>query len=145
MNQYITSLCTKELAKENLFVSQEHRQLFSDLLNCYIESPFFHKGLCKCMYLSCWDLEHYTIMLDILNNMTIEKSTDTEEMSENGQYLENESEGYDRYIYQLSGAFLNNEEFTLPDEPIQEEGMNIIKHALKAAKIIDRIFEEAGV
>lgn len=142
MGQYITSLCTKALEKENLFVSQEHRHLFSDLMNCYGEYPFFHKGLCKCMYLSCWDMEHYTVMLDILNNMTIEKSTDTEDMSENGEYLGDQSEGYDRYIYQLSCSFLNNEDFVLPNAPIEEKGMDIINHALKAAAIIDRVFEE---
>lgn len=142
MNNYITRLCTKELSRENLFVSSEHKQRFSDLMNCYTAYPFFHKGLSKCMYLSCWDFEHFTIMLDILNNMTIGKSTDTEEMAENGQYLENQSEGYDKYIYQLSCALLEGRPFELPDIPIKEEGMFIITQTLKAEKIIDQAFEE---
>lgn len=141
MNNYITHICLNELDKSHCFVSEEHRRLFSDLMNCYTSYPFFHKGLCKCMYLSCWDMEHYALMLNILNDMTIGRSGNTDEMYDNGISLENQAEGYDRYIFQLSGALLNDEEFTLPEEPIAEEGMRIIRQALYASEIIDRSFE----
>lgn len=141
MNHYAISQCIKELGKKDLFITSEHRQLFSDLLNCYSDYPFFHKGLCKCMYLSAFDMEHYIIMLDILNDMTIGRSQNTEEMSDNGITLESQAEGYERYIIQMSGAFLKGESFEIPDEPIEEEGLKIIQMGLEAAVIIDDIFK----
>lgn len=142
MKNNLTFYCIKELEREHLFINTEHRKRFSDLMTCYAEYPFFHKGLCKCMYLSCWDLEHYVILLDILNDMIIGKSQDTKEMEDNGISLENRSEGYDRYLYQLAGAFLNGGEFDLPDGDIEEEGMKIIHHGLKASEVIEHVFSE---
>ena len=63
--------CLRELEIKGLFETPEHRSRFSELLNCYCNYPFFNKGLCKCMYLSSWDMEHFIVMLDILNDMTI--------------------------------------------------------------------------
>ncbi|MBR0409853.1 MAG: hypothetical protein IJI25_02455 [Eubacterium sp.] len=142
MNHYAISQCVKELGKKDLFITSEHRQLFSDLLNCYSEYPFFHKGLCKCMYLSSWDIEHYMIMLDILNDMTIGKSQNTDEMSDNGITLESQATGYERYVMQMSGAFIRNEPYVIPDEPIEEEGLRIMRMGLMAAEVIDEIFEK---
>ena len=143
MTHFAISQCIKELGRKDLFITSEHRQLFSDLLNCYSEYPFFHKGLCKSMYLGAWDMEHYMMMLEILNDMSIGKSRDTSEMSDNGVSLEEEAEGYDKYIIKLSGAFLKDEVFELPkDEEISPEGMKIIEMALMAADVIDQIFEE---
>lgn len=141
MNHLAISQCIKELGKKDLFITSEHRQLFSDLLNCYSGYPFFHKGLCKCMYLSSWDMEHYVIMLDILNDMSIGKSQDTSEMSDNGLSLESQAEGYDLYIFQMSGAFLNDEPFEIPDVEIAPEGLRIMRMGLMAAQVIDEIFE----
>ncbi len=141
MTHYAISQCIKRLGNEDLFITSEHRQLFSDLLNCYSDYPFFHKGLCKCMYLSCFDMEHYVIMLDILNDMSIGRSQNTDEMSDNGITMENEAEGYDRYIIQMSGAFLKNEPFEIPDEDIEEEGLKIMHMGLRASEVIDEIFE----
>ena len=66
--------CLRELEIKGLFETPEHRSRFSELLNCYCNYPFFNKGLCKCMYLSSWDMEHFIVMLDILNDMTIGKN-----------------------------------------------------------------------
>ena len=96
------------------------------------------------MYLSSWDMEHYVIMLDILNDMSIGRSSDTSEMSDNGISLEEEAQGYDRYIMQMSGAFLMNQPYEIPDEDIPEEGLRIMKMGLAAADVIDEIFDEYG-
>lgn len=144
MDHLAISQCIRELGKKDLFITSEHRQLFSDLINCYSEYPFFHRGLCKCMYLSSWDMEHYVIMLDILNDMSIGRSSDTSEMSDNGISLEEEAQGYDRYIIQMSGAFLMNQPYEIPDEDIPEEGLRIMKMGLAAADVIDEIFDEYG-
>ena len=48
--------CFLYLNEEKLFEDSEHRTRFWELLDCYGEQPFFTKGLCKCMYLSAWDL-----------------------------------------------------------------------------------------
>ena len=90
--------CLRELEIKGLFETPEHRSRFSELLNCYCNYPFFNKGLCKCMYLSSWDMEHFIVMLDILNDMTIGKNQNLQLMEDNGKVLENMSDGYDRYI-----------------------------------------------
>ena len=102
--------CLRELEIKGLFETPEHRSRFSELLNCYCNYPFFNKGLCKCMYLSSWDMEHFIVMLDILNDMTIGKNQNLQLMEDNGKVLENMFDGYDRYIFQLAGAFLTSQD-----------------------------------
>ena len=106
--------CLRELEIKGLFETPEHRSRFSELLNCYCNYPFFNKGLCKCMYLSSWD--------------------------DNGKVLENMSDGYDRYIFQLAGAFLTSQDFQMPYVPIAKEGQHIIQRALEAAEVIETVF-----
>ena len=141
MNYLAITQCIKELGKRDLFITSEHRQLFDDLLNCYCDYPFFSKGLCKCMYLSSWDMEHYVIMLDILNDMSIGKSQDTSEMTDNGITMESQPEGYERYIIQKSGALLNDKPYVIPDEVTDPEGLRIMRMGLAASEVIDEIFE----
>lgn len=105
--------CLRELEIKGLFETPEHRSRFSELLNCYCNYPFFNKGLCKCMYLSSWDMEHFIVMLDILNDMTIGKNQNLQLMEDNGKVLENMSDGYDRYIFQLASAFLTSQDFQI--------------------------------
>ena len=132
--------CLRELEIKGLFETPEHRSLFSELLNCYCNYPFFNKGLCKCMYLSSWDMEHFIVMLDILNDMTIGKNQNLQLMKDNGKVLENMSDGYDRYIFQLAGAFLTSQDFQMPNVPIAKEGQHIIQRALEAAEVIETVF-----
>jgi hypothetical protein len=134
-------LCLRELETQGLFENNEHRKRFNELISCYSDYPFFNKGLCKCMYLSSWDMEHFLQMLDILNDMTLGKSRDVEVMKDNGIILVHAAEGYDRYIFQLSCAFLANEPFEMPAETLEKKGMYIIEHAFQAAAIIDRVFD----
>ena len=132
--------CLRELENNDLFESPEHRSRFSELLNCYCNYPFFNRGLCKCMYLSSWDMEHFTVLLDILNDMTIDRTQNLQLMEDNGKVLADTSEGYDRYIFQLAGAFLSGSHYELPDTHLSPEGAHIIQQALTAAKIIDDVF-----
>lgn len=132
--------CLRELEIKGLFETPEHRSRFSELLNCYCNYPFFNKGLCKCMYLSSWDMEHFIVMLDILNDMTIGKNHNLQLMEDNGKVLENMSDGYDRYIFQLAGAFLTSQDFQMPYVPIAKEGQHIIQRALEAAEVIETVF-----
>ena len=132
--------CLRELEIKGLFETPEHRSRFSELLNCYCNYPFFNKGLCKCMYLSSWDMEHFIVMLDILNDMTIGKNQNLQLMKDNGKVLENMSDGYDRYIFQLAGAFLTSQDFQMPNVPIAKEGQHIIQRALEAAEVIETVF-----
>lgn len=132
--------CLRELEIKGLFETPEHRSRFSELLNCYCNYPFFNKGLCKCMYLSSWDMEHFIVMLDILNDMTIGKNQNLQLMEDNGKVLENMSDGYDRYIFQLAGAFLTSQDFQMPYVPIVKEGQHIIQRALEAAEVIETVF-----
>lgn len=134
--------CIRALEERKMFENGEHSSRFSELVTCYGGYPFYTKGICKCMYLSSWDMDHFLIILDILNDMTIEHCQDTEQMKDNGKVLENRVEGYEKYVMQLSHAFLNDEEYTLPDVEIEEEGLYIIRRAVEAAKIIDEVFAQ---
>lgn len=136
--------CMSALMEQKLFENTEHSGRFSELISCYSGYPFFNRGIAKCMYLSSWDMEHFLVILDILNDLTISRSQDLEPMKDNGKTLEEKAEGYDKYVMQLSACFLNDTEYTLPEDPIAEEGLYIIQRALKAAKVIDQVFEETG-
>lgn len=63
-------------------------------------------------------------------------------MSDNGITLESQATGYERYVMQMSGAFIRNEPYVIPDEPIEEEGLRIMRMGLMAAEVIDEIFEK---
>ena len=80
-------------------------------------------------------MEHFIVMLDILNDMTIGKNQNLQLMEDNGKVLENMSDGYDRYIFQLAGAFLTSQDFQ-----IAKEGQHIIQRALEAAEVIETVF-----
>lgn len=134
--------CIMELTHRNLFENSEHRLRFRDLLNCYYRAPFFTKGLCKCMYLSSWDEEHFMVMLDILNQMTLEGDKNLCQMKDQGEVLELQMEGYEAEVFKLSNAFLNDRPYTEPEYDLMDpEGAHIIRSALRAADYIDELPE----
>ena len=141
--------CMLELTHHNLFENDEHRSRFRDLLECYSEAPFFTKGLCKCMYLSAWDNEHFAVMLDILNAMTINRQHNLDDMKDQGEVLEAAAENGEledassAEIWKLSNAFLNNKPYDSSslrsleiDDP---DTAYLIKRALLTADVIDQI------
>ncbi len=137
--------CMLELTHRNLFEDDGHRSRFKDLLDCYFAAPFFTKGLCKCMYLGAWDNVHFAMLLDILNEMTIERADHLEPMVDNGIVLEKSAEDVgddaEAAILNLSLCFTTDTEFdrscldTL--EVTDPESAYIIKRALLAAQCID--------
>ncbi len=132
--------CFLSLDEERLFESSGHRTRFFELLDCYGDYPFFTKGLCKCMYLSAWDEEHFAIMLETLTAMSLGRETDTGDMRIQGETLAEVQPDAEYYVYQLSNAFLDHKDFTLPaDAAIGPAQRHIIDQALKASKIIDTI------
>ena len=80
--QYLSALDEK-----GLFVSSGHKTRFKELVDCYGAYPFFTKGLCKCMYLSAWDEEHFAMILEILSDLAIGRERDTQEMRLQGDVL----------------------------------------------------------
>ena len=83
----------------NMFEDSGHRTRFKELLDCYGDFPFFSKGLCKCMYLSAWDEEHFCIMLEILTDLSLGRETSTREMRVKGEAL---AQG-GQYVYHIAG------------------------------------------
>ena len=117
------------LDKEHLFENSSHRTRFKELLDCFADYPFFTKGLCKCMYLSAWDEEHFCIMLSMLT-----------EMRTQGDVLIAEQPEEEAYVYRLSNAFLDNMPFQLDDpKKVQPNIVHIIQKALHASDIIDQL------
>lgn len=134
--------CMMELTHRNLFENSDHRMRFRDLLNCYYQSLFFTKGLCKCMYLASWDDEHFVAMLDILNQMTLEGDKNLHSMKDQGEVREQQLEGQEAEIYKLSNAFLNEKSYELPEFDLMDpEGAYIIRRALLAAEYIEELPE----
>ena len=81
------STCTLALQKAGLFQDSHHLSRFKELVDCYRSYPFFTKGLCKCMYLSAWDEEHFCIMLETLAELTLGRERNTSEMKSKGACL----------------------------------------------------------
>ena len=73
------------LDDRHLFQSDDHRSRFKELLDCYADASFFTPGLCKCMFMSCWDEEHFFIMLDMLNQLSLKRHMGLNDMCENGE------------------------------------------------------------
>lgn len=134
----------KELDRCRLFHDSAHKSRFHELVDCYAKAPFFTPGLCKCMYLSSWDDEHFAVMLDMLNQLSFMKNMNLDDMNENGELMAEESGNhYDAYILRLSCCFLMDQPFdvfSLPED-LDPQGMLLIRQALKAADIIDTIYE----
>ena len=130
----------KALDNAKLFQSSGHRSRFKELMDCYAGSPFFTKGLCKCIFLSAWDEEHFLIMLETLTDMTLGKERDIDEMMLKGDALADEQVDEQFYIYQLSCAFLSDQPFVLPENVKLSEGFQYIMDiAQKAAVVIDGV------
>jgi hypothetical protein len=134
-----------EFTHRNLFEDDEHRARFKDLLDCYCSAPFFSKGLCKCMYLSAWDDAHFTVMLDVLNEMVLERDDHLGMMKDNGSVMEQQAEGGgdigSAAIIEASVDFLNDipyDRSRLHTLEIEDpDAAYIIKRGLLAAQCID--------
>lgn len=130
------------LDQHHLFQNEAHRSRFKELLDCYANAPFFTPGLCKCMYMSCWDEEHFFIMLDMLNQLSLKRGMGLTDMYENGELIAEEEEqvgSYEDQVMRLSCAFLKNEPFSLSSLPTDYNptGRRIIEISLQAAAVID--------
>lgn len=134
------NFCVSALEEEKLFHSSGHKTRFKELLDCYGSYPFFTRGLCKCVYLSAWDEEHFCIMLEMLMAMSLGRETNTGDMRIHGDTLAEQQQDSQYYVYQLSNAFLDDAPFRLdPTLPIDPETRHIMMQALLAAEIIDNL------
>ena len=133
-------LCIQALDERRLFEDSGHRTRFKELMDCYSDYPFFNKGLCKCMYLSAWDEEHFAVMLGILTELALGRERNTEEMRRQGEELAMKHMDGDSCMYQMSNAFLDGEVFQLPeDTQLPSEFVYIMKKAQNAADVIEGI------
>ncbi|MCD8222355.1 MAG: hypothetical protein LUD07_09310 [Clostridiales bacterium] len=128
------------LDEAKLFENSGHRTRFKELLDCYGGFPFFTKGLCKCIYMSAWDEEHFVIMLETLTDMSLGRERNTGEMTAKGDSLAIEhTEDGEYYLYQLSIALLNNQPWELdPHAALSDDYRYIVTQTLKAAEVIDQ-------
>lgn len=132
--------CYEALVSAKMFEDTSHQNRFKELIDCYGNYPFFTPGLCKCIYLSAWDEEHFCIMLETLTELALGHEPTTKEMRIKGDALEEETDAEDSYIYNLSNAFLDDRPFTAPEpENLSSHTKYIVRRALMAAAIIDSI------
>lgn len=133
--------CLAALDAAKLFENSGHRTRFKELMDCYSNYPFFTKGLCKCMYLSAWDDEHFAVMLETLMDMSLGREQDTKDMQVKGDALAEERNDGEYYVYLLSGAFLEDKPYILPeDADIPQEIRYIIDRAIRTSAVIDEVF-----
>lgn len=142
-----TEKCILDLAHHNLFEDDGHRRRFDDLLDCYFTKPFFSKGLCKCMYLSSWDADHFVMMLDVLNSTLIEKDFHLVLMKDQGEILQKEAESshdlVTSEIWKLTNSFISGRPYDRSGLKQIEIGYPdaayMMKRALAAAALIDEL------
>ena len=132
------STCTLALQKAGLFQDSHHLSRFKELVDCYRYYPFFTKGLCKCMYLSAWDEEHFCIMLETLAELTLGRERNTSEMKSKGACLAEASDCREYGVYQLSLSFLEGTPFC-PDPVSDPKSQYIIDRGLEASRVIDSL------
>lgn len=133
--------CLAALDAAKLFENSGHRTRLQGADGLLLELPFFTKGLCKCMYLSAWDDEHFAVMLETLMDMSLGREQDTKDMQVKGDALAEERNDGEYYVYLLSGAFLEDKPYILPeDADIPQEIRYIIDRAIRASAVIDEVF-----
>ena len=131
--------CVAALDEEKLFENSEHRTRFLELMDCYGGYPFFTKCLCKCMYLSAWDEEHFAILLETLMRMSLGREQNTEDMEANGEALAREEDGDEQKMYLLSCEFLEGKPCSIDLDTVSANTAYVMKQALKAAEIIEKL------
>ena len=132
--------CYSALYAEYMFEGLDHANRFKEMVDCFSGYPFFTKGLCKCIYLSTWDNDHFCIMLETLTDLSLGRETTTEDMRIKGDILAEEQVDAEYYVYQLSNSFLDGKPFIMDSSIVLPESFQyIIDRALKAAEIIDNL------
>ncbi len=138
-----SEVCTNILSYNGLFENGEHEGRFREAVACYEKCVFFTSGLCKCLYLASWDMEHFVMILATLNGLVARHEKTLKDMKIEGEQLADEMNGEERYVMKLSVAFLKGESYWIEDvSNISKETLHIIKQALKASVLIDKIEEE---
>lgn len=133
-------MCVSALNAEKMFEDANHRTRFKELVDCFGNYPFFTKGVCKCVYMSAWDEEHFCIMLETLTDLSLAREKDTTEMSNKGDSMAEEQTGEEYYLFQLSVSLLNDLPFVYPDHiTFSPENSYLIRRVLQAAEIIDSL------
>jgi hypothetical protein len=101
------------------------------------------------MFLAALDQEHFFLILNVLNQTTIEKDRSLELMKEEirlfGENADSEGEEGDRLIFRMLYFFLKNKRFDQNDlywlQDRAPESAAIIWRGLQAAKVIDAMSE----
>lgn len=138
-----SGICTNQLSDKGLFENEDHEERFREAVACYEKCPFFTSGLCKCLYLASWDMEHFMMILETLNGIVARHEKSLKDMRITGEQMAEEMSGEEKYIMKLSVAFLKGSSYWIKDTSgISEETMHIINQALKASILIDQIEEE---
>ena len=141
----ITERYMEALEAAKLFEDYGHKTRFKELMDCYSQYPFFSKGLCKCMYLSAWDDEHFIVMVEMLNSMAIGQEQDTEDMRIEGEMraedFQADAADGEAFMYQLSSSFLNGTPFGMEGlEKLPESFQYIVKKTIEAEAVIEGVF-----
>lgn len=151
------AMCKKKLMSEGLFADDAHYQRFADAVDCYCDRPFFSEGLCKCIYMSSFDDDHYIVFLQMINGIVARRERNLASMKEQGKVnvdaiemdyeagkISQELSLREQCMYQLSSAFLYDRDYELPPEAqnCKEDWVKMFYMSKQAADIIHKCREE---
>ncbi|HIZ43885.1 MAG TPA: hypothetical protein H9672_04060 [Firmicutes bacterium] len=134
--------CLRSLMDAKLFLSSAHMDRFKETWKTLKKQPFCTKGLCKCLFLSAWDQEHYQFLKDTVDEMITRKDTDTSYMLEKGRVVLDNVALSERELFKLSIQFLENEGVTPDDSCLMKlahHWVPITDNTLEAGRLIDRL------
>ena len=153
-----TDMCKKELQSAKLFADDRHYRRFADAVDCYCDRPFFNEGLCKCIYMSSFDRDHYNVFLQTINGIVARREKNLAFMKEMGKVTQDaleidyeagkispEMSLREQCMYALSNAFLygKEKEYDLPLEAkeCKEQWVDMFYMSKRAAEIIQQCKE----
>ncbi len=137
--------CLRSLMDANLFLSSAQLERFKETWKVLKKQPFCTKGLCKCLFMSAWDQEHYQFLKDTVDEMIARKDTDTSYMLEKGRVVLGNVALSERELFKLSIEFLEKEGQT-PDErclvKLAHHWVPITDNTLAVGRLLDSMDDE---
>lgn len=134
--------CLRSLTDAKLFLSTAHMERFKETWKVLKKQPFCTKGICKCLFLSGWDQEHYQFLKDTVEEMIVRQDTDTSYMLEKGRVILGNVALSERELFKLSIEFLEKEGQT-PDEGcllrLSHHWVPIVDNTLEMGRLLDSL------
>ena len=132
--------CLRSLMDAKLFLSAAHMERFKEAWKVLKKQPFCTKGMCKVLFLSAWDQEHYQFFKDTMEEMIARNETDTTYMLEKEKIAFENTALSEREMCKLAVAFLEEEGKTPGEQcllKLAHHWVGIADNTLEMARLFD--------